>query len=228
MKYVLITVFFGFLLGFALALVGLYYNPIIADSGVITGVNARTFTYQSPFTEGLAVTHSGRSRLPLRPTAIPELWENTIRNSLLSLVVLYDEENVPVGIASRVSQLSESTELLTRGVLIDDDWLVSIPGEGSFFIEADSNLWPFLKETLIPVWYLDRPWQGPKHYRPTAGPGDEGTATVSGVTGSFANRKGTAVEIYHISDFNRTTGPGRVDAQLYLHLPEVVTSLAAE
>ncbi len=228
MKYVLITVIFGFLLGFALALVGLYYNPLIADSGVITGVNARVFTYRSPFTEGLAVTHSGRSRLPLRPAAIPELWEDTIKNSLLSVVVLHDEDNVPVGIASRVSQFSDNTEMLTRGVLIDDDWLVTIPGEGSFFIDADSNLWPFLKETLIPVWYLDRPWQGPKHYRPTAGPGDEGMAIVAGVTGSFADRRGTAVESYHISDFNQTTGPGRIDAQLFLHLPEKPTSLAAE
>ena len=218
----------GFLCGCVLVLIALYYNPLTADSGVIVGVNARVLTYRSPFTEGLAVTHSGQSRLPLRPAVIPELWENTIRGSIFSIVVLHDEENVPVGIASRVSQLSESTEMLTRGLLVDDDWLVTIPGEGSFFIEADNNLWPFLRETLIPVWYLDRPWQGPKSYRPTAGPGDGGAAIVAGATGLFADREGTVVESYEISDFDQVAGPGRIDVRLFLRIPEVATSLVAE
>ncbi len=227
MRYVLVTTS-GFLFGCALGLIALYYNPLTADSGVIVGVNARVLTYRSPFTEGLAVTHSGQSRLPLQPAVIPELWENTIKGSMFSVLVLHDEENVPVGIASRVSQFSESTQLLTRGVLVDDDWLVTIPGEGSFFIEADSNLWPFLRETLIPVWYLDRPWQGPKSYRPTAGPGDGGAAVVVGATGLFADREGTVVESYQISDFDQTVGPGSIDVRLFLRVSETAASLAAE
>ncbi len=218
MRIVLVTIV-GFLFGCALVLVALYYNPFTANSGVIVSVNARVLTYRSPFTEGLAVTHGGQSRLPLQPALISALWENTIKNSMLSVVVLHDEENVPVGIASRVSQLSERTEMLTRGVLIDDDWLVTIPSEGSFFIQADSNLWPFLRDTLIPVWYLDRSWQGPKSYRPTTGPADGGAAIVAGATGRFANREGTVVESYQISDFNQTVGPGRMDVRLFLRLP---------
>jgi hypothetical protein len=217
-RIVLVTIV-GFLFGCALVLVALYYNPFTANSGVIVSVNARVLTYRSPFTEGLAVTHGGQSRLPLQPALISALWENTIKNSMLSVVVLHDEEHVPVGIASRVSQLSERTEMLTRGVLIDDDWLVTIPSEGSFFIQADSNLWPFLRDTLIPVWYLDRSWQGPKSYRPTTGPADGGAAIVAGATGRFANREGTAVESYQISDFNQTVGPGRMDVRLFLRLP---------
>ena len=227
MRYLLTTVF-GFVIGCALVLVGLYYNPFTAGSGVISGVNARVLTYRSPFTEGLAVTHSGRSRLPLQPAAIPELWESTIRDSMLSVVVLKDEDDIPVGIASRVSQFSESTELLTRGVLVDDDWLVTLSGEGSFFIRADSNLWPFLKETLIPVWYLDRPWRGPRNYRPTAGPGEGGSAIVAGATGRFANLEGTAVESYEISGFDKTHGPGGLSARLFLSMPGTSTNLASE
>ena len=218
MRIVLVTIV-GFLFGCALVLVALYYNPFTANSDVIVSVNARVLTYRSPFTEGLAVTHGGQSRLPLQPALISALWESTIKDSMLSVVVLHDEENVPVGIASRVSQLSERTEMLTRGVLVDDDWLVTIPGEGSFFIQAASNLWPFLRDTLIPVWYLDRSWRGPKSYRPTAGPADGGAAIVAGATGSFANREGTAVESYRISDFNQTVGPGRMDVRLFLRLP---------
>lgn len=227
MKFFLTSVL-GFVLGSALVLVGLYYNPITADAGFISGVNARVFTYRSPFTEGLVVTHSGGSRLPLRPAAIPELWERTISKSMLSVVVLRDEEDTPVGIASRLSQFSESTEMLTRGIMVDDDWLVTISGEGSFFIRADSNLWPFLKETLIPVWYLDRPWQGPRNYRPTAGPGEGGSAIVAGATGRFANLEGTAVESYELSGFDKIRGPGDLTARLFVSLPGKATSLAAE
>ncbi len=227
MKYVLMT-FLGFLVGDALVLVGLYYNPFTADSGAIAAVNARVLAYGSPFSEGLAITHSGRSRLPVQPPGIPELWESTINNSLLSVIVLHDEEAAPIGIASRVSQFSESTEMLTRGVVVDDDWLVTIPGEGSFFVRADSNLWPFLKETLIPVWYLDRPWQGPRNYRPTAGPGEEGSAVVAGGTGHFANLSGSAVESYRISDFDDFEGPRNIDARMFLQWTESATNLAAE
>ena len=110
----------------------------------------------------------------------------------------------------------------------DDDWLVTISGEGSFFIRADSNLWPFLKETLIPVWYLDRPWQGPRNYRPTAGPGEGGSAIVAGATGRFANLEGTAVESYELSGFDKIRGPGDLTARLFVSLPGKATSLAAE
>jgi hypothetical protein len=227
MRFASMTVF-GFLVGCALVLLGVYYNPFTADSGVIAGVNARVLSYSSPFTDGLAITHNGRSRLPLHPASIPELWEGTINDSMLSLVVLNDQDNEPVGIASRVSQFSESTEMLTRGVIVDDDWLITIPGEGSFFVSADSNLWPFLKETLIPVWYLDRPWQGPKNYRPTAGPGREGSALVTGATGSFAGMSGSAVESYQIGNFDKSLGPGSVEARFFLQWSESTTSLASE
>lgn len=227
MKYLSVG-FLGFVVGCALILTGIYYNPFTADAGEVDGVNARVLSYSSPFADGLAITHNGQSRLPLQPTTIPELWESTIRDSMLSVVVLHDDANKPVGIASRVSQLSESTEMLTRGILVDDDWLVTIAGEGSFFIRADSNLWPFLKEILIPVWYLDRPWSGPKNYRPTAGPSDEGFAIVAGGTGAFSDISGTAVESYQVSGFDKIRGPGDIDARLFIEFPSDRTNLASE
>ena len=210
---------FGFAVGFVLAVIGMYCNPFTTDAGEADDLNARALHYSSPFTAGLTMTHNGQSRLPLRPTTIPELWENAIKNAMLSVVVLRDDGNQPVGIASRVSQLSERTDMLSRGVLVDDDWLVTIMGEGSFFIRANNNLWPFLKETLIPVWYLDWPWYGPKNYRPTVGPSAEGFALVTGGTGAFDGVRGTAIEDYKIDDFDKAKGPGTVDVRLFLQLP---------
>jgi hypothetical protein len=227
MRFVVMTAL-GFLVGCALVMVGLYFNPLTADSGEVVGVNARVLNYDSPFAEGIAVTHSGRTRLPLRPPTIPELWESTISSSMLSVIVLRDDDGSPVGVASRVSLFSEATEMLTRGVIVDDNWLVTIPDEGSFFVNADSNLWPFLKETLIPVWYLDRPWDGPRNYRPTAGPGIGGSAVVTGATGRFADRAGSAVEAYQVADFDKATGPGNIAARLFLNWSDTTTNLASE
>ena len=222
------TTFLGFVVGCSLVVLGLYFNPFTADSGEIIGVNARVLNYDSPFSGGIAVTHSGRSRLPLQPASIPELWESTINDSMLSVIVLSDDDGLSVGVASRVSQFSESTEMLTRGIIVDDDWLVTISGEGSFYVNADSNLWPFLKETLVPVWYLDRPWSGPRNYRPTVGPSAEGSAVVAGATGVFADRGGSAVESYQIADFNKASGPGDFDARFFLSWSDSTTSLASE
>lgn len=218
----------GFVVGVALIAVGIYFNPFTVDSGVIAGVNARVLSYDSPFSDGIAITHNGRTRLPLQPQSIPELWEETISDSMLSVMVLHDQDDAPIGVASRVSQFSESSEMLTRGIIIDDDWLVTIAGEGSFYVDADSNLWPFLKQTLIPVWYLDRPWEGPKNYRPTAGPAEGGSAIVTGATGGFLDRHGTAVESYRISGFDKERGPGEIDARFFLQWSDTTTSLAAE
>ena len=45
---------------------------------------------------------------------------------------------------------SADTDLLLRGVLVSDHWLVTIPSEGTLFVRAESNAWPFLKNTLVP------------------------------------------------------------------------------
>jgi hypothetical protein len=227
MRLVLTTAL-GFVAGVALVIAALYLNPLTEDAGIAEDTNARVLAYGSPFVYGLAVTHSGQSRLPLRPDSIPELWETTISDSMLSVVVLHNSDGSAVGVGSRVSQFSETTQMLTRGIVVDDNWLVTIPGEGSFFVNADSNLWPFLKETFIPVWYLDRPWQGPKRYQPTAGPGLDGRAIVTGATGRFAEAHGSAVESYQVHSFPQPGDPGDIEARLYLQLGNRETNLASE
>jgi hypothetical protein len=104
-----------------------------------------------------------------------------------------------VALASRLLSTSADTDLLLRGVLVSDHWLVTILGEGTLFVHADSNAWPFLKQTLVPVWYLDRAWSGPAEYWPTVGPGADAAADVVGVAGSFTGREGRAVERYEVS-----------------------------
>lgn len=213
------TLLAGFVLGTVLALTGLYFNPLTQAAGPLPEAEDELFTYGSPLTSELVFTHGKLSRLPSYPSGVQDLWESTINKSALSVVLLRGADG-RAAIASRVSYPSEDTELLHRGVLLTDDWVVSMPGEGSLLINSQSNWWPFLKEMLIPVWYLGRPWPGPSEYATTRGPANGVWALVSGATGRFAGLTGTAAERYSVEQFDDRVGPRTTLTELYWKLEE--------
>jgi hypothetical protein len=158
------------------------------------------------------------------------MWEETVSKTALSVLALRGSDGAVSAIASRISLPSEQTEFLTRGALLRDNWLISIPGEGSIIVTADSNWWPLLKATLIPVWYFERPFSGPVIYEPTVGPASGGSAAVIGASGSFSGRRGIAAERYQIEAFDRQLGPQRAFVELYLDFdtaPSVAVSSQA-
>jgi hypothetical protein len=93
-----------------------------------------------------------------------------------------------------------------------------LPGEGTIFVHADSNAWPFLKETLVPVWYLERPWRGPAEYWPTVGPGADDRGIALGITGTFSGSEGSVVERYEISVLDPKSELALASAELHLRL----------
>ena len=145
------------------------------------------------------------ARLLGQDTGDDSLWEETIDRAAVLGLVLNDAQSRPAAIASRLMTTSTETDLLLNGVLLSDYWLVTIPGEGTLFVHASSNAWPFLKETLVPVWYLDRPFEGPAEYWPTVGPRADSSARVVGLTGSLRGSEGGAVERYEFDALD----PGR-------------------
>ena len=216
MKYVLMVIL-GLLVGAAMGLAILYFNPLTSAEDSAPGPGDLQFSYSSPISGGLAFTHGGLSHQPTHPALIPELWENTIDQTLLSVFAVTSADG-QVGIASRVSLPSELTAPLTRGVIVTDHWLITIPNEGSLFVDSDINLWPFFKQDLLPVRYLGRDWGGPRDYQPTAGPGIDGAALVQGATGRFANTSGSAVGHYRTLAFNARQGAEQFEAELILTL----------
>ncbi len=218
MKY-LLTLILGLLLGAILGVVALYLNPLTLQENAQPGAGGWRLTYGSPIIGGLAFTHGGQSRLPSHPAGIPELWENTINKAALSVIPLSAPDGQR-GVASRVSVPSEATEFLRRGFIMTDHWLVTFPNEGSLFVDSDSNLWPFVKRDVLPVWFLGRPWDGPRDYSPTAGPGLGNVGLVQGASGGFAERSGSSFDRYHISVFNTQRGPEQFEAELLIDLPE--------
>ena len=72
------------------------------------------------------------------------------------------------------------------------------------------NVWPFLKKTLLPVWYFDRPWNGPADTGPTVGPGRRTTAASSSASRArFAGSEGTASSTTEITDLDPASAQRR-------------------
>jgi hypothetical protein len=216
MKY-LVVALLGLVLGAAGAAGVLYYNPFSAEGGASPAASDRVFRYSLP--EDVLQFSLGEDARFFGQTAGSDgLWEETIDRAAVLGLVLEDATREPAAIASRLMISSTDTDLLLRGVVVADHWLVTVPGEGTLFVRADSNAWPFVKETLLPVWYLERPWQGPVEYWPTIGPGVDGSGTALGIAGSFAGSEGRVVERYELTSLDRARAAAAATGELHLAL----------
>lgn len=217
MKYLAIAVF-GLLLGAAAAGAVLYFNPLTAERAPVTDHYDGAWRYALPQDAWTFVRGAG-TYLPDERAPTGELWEKSIQRSAMLGLRLRDAEGNPSAVASRLLASSRDTDLLLRGLLVADHWLITVPGEGSVFVRAQSNIWPFLRDTVIPVRYFDRPWEGPLELKPTAGPHSTRAAIAIGATGSFASVRGEAAEVYRLKD----VAPISADGALLLDLPDTLT-----
>jgi hypothetical protein len=217
MKYLLVAVL-GLVLGAAAAGVALYLNPLSEGSAPMPNVTDRVLRYSLP-DHVLEFAVGEDVRLFAQDPGDDSLWEETIARSAVLGLVLNDSSNQPAALASRLLSTSTETDLLLRGVVVSDHWLVTIPNEGTLFVRADSNAWPFMKERLVPVWYLDQPWSGPAEYWPTVGPGADDSGDVVGIAGSFRNSAGTAVERYEVTSLDPARKAAHANGELHLNLP---------
>jgi hypothetical protein len=205
-------------LGAAGECVVLYFYPLSESSAPSPNAKDRVFRYSLPdHVLGFAVGED--ARLLGQGMGDDSLWEETIDRTAVLGLVLNDGADQPAAIASRLLSTSAESDLLLRGVLVSDFWLVTIPNEGTLFVHADSNAWPFLKERLLPVWYFDRPWDGPAEYWPTVGPGSDESGDVVGVAGSFRGSSGSAVERYEITTLDPSRNVAIAAGEIHLNLP---------
>jgi hypothetical protein len=207
------------LIGAVLAGAMIYYNPFIEQGGTVPGAGDRVLRYSLP--DQLLTAAIGEDAMFAgRPSSVQGLWEETIDRTAMLGLVLTDESGQPAAIASRMLAPSPDTDLLLKGVVLSDYWLVTLPGQGTLFVRSDSNVWPFLKQTVLPVWLFDRPWHGPLEYRPTVGPNAGSTAAVLGVAGAFEGEVGSAVERYDVTAFAPAEHSAAATGELFLHLPD--------
>ena len=217
MKYLFVAIV-GLLLGAAAAGVVLYFNPLAAKSAPMPNATDRVLTYSLP-DQVLEFALGDDARLFGQDAGDDGLWEETIDRSAVLALVLNDASGQPAALASRLLSTSAETDLLLRGLLVSDVWLVTIPNEGTLFVHADSNAWPFLKERLLPVWYFDQPWKGPAEYWPTVGPGADESGDVIGIAGTFRGSTGSAVERYEITTLDPVRKVALAAGEIHLNLP---------
>lgn len=223
MKYLIVGLC-GLLLGATAACAVLYFNPLTARQVASPQREGRVLHYALPG-DALRFTAGDRLMLPVAARGEDSFWEETIDRSALLEVVLRDDTGMPAAVATRLMAASTATDLLLKGALVSDYWLLTVPGEGTLFVRTDTNLWPFLKNTLVPVWYFGRPWKGPTEVEPTMGPGPDGTGVTLGGTGRFASADGTAVESYTLTAFDRASSQVAASGELDLQgLDAVVAS----
>jgi hypothetical protein len=216
MRYVLVAIL-GLAIGAACAFGVLYFNPFSADAGATPTASDRVFRYSLP--DDVLEFSLGEDAHFLGQAASRDgLWEETIDRAAVLGLALADSAGQPVAVASRLMIASTDTDLLLRGVLVADHWLVTVPGEGTLFLRADVNAWPFVRNTLLPAWYLERPWQGPEEYWPTVGPGADGGGTAVGIAGAFAGSEGRVVERYELTSLDKARASVAATGELHLAL----------
>jgi hypothetical protein len=222
MKYLAIALL-GLLLGAAAAGAVLYFNPLTAERAPLTDHYDGAWRYVLP-QDALTFVRGAGTYLPDERAPTGELWEKPVQRSALLGLRLRDADGNSSAIASRLLVASRDTDLLLRGLLVADHWLITVPGEGSVFVRAQNNVWPFLKGTVIPMRYFDRAWEGPVEIKPTAGPHSTRAALVIGATGSFASVRGEAAESYRLKGI----APLAADGALLLDLPDALTTAAQD
>jgi len=188
MKYVLALIL-GLIAGAAVAIAALYFNPLTQGSAEPAGSPDWSLQFGLAPAATWIATHDEKLGLPAVPADVPLLWENGIKGSLLTALPLHDASGRLAAFGTRITVPSAATEFLHSGLLVDDYWLISIPGQGTLFMHAVNNQWPLVRDTLVRVDLLRRDWHGPGSYAPTVGPGADG-ASITGLSGNLAGRTG--------------------------------------
>lgn len=192
MKYVL-SLILGLLAGTVTAAALIYFNPLTRGDNAAPDNPGWVLGYSLAAADTWLSTHNERIDLPLVPRDISLLWESGIKGSLLAAMPLRGTAGSANAAATRISVPSARTEFLRAGLLVEDYWLISVPGEGSVLVHSLNNQWPLLRDTVVRVDWLQRDFAGPGEYGPTQGPAATG-AEVVGLSGDFAGARGRGRE----------------------------------
>ena len=223
MKYV-ISLLSGLLMGAALFVTGLIYNPFVSERALsplaVTNSQIVSLGYSAVASEGILYTNDGESRISPYPEKVQQLWEAPIRQTTAMATVLRDGRNQVAGLGLKIVSTSEDTRLLRGKALVDSIWYVYLPGRGSLFIEQSENYWDYLRDIVLPAYRSSaNTWKGIWTGNVTAGPGVLGTARVVGGSGEFADKEMLGVESLSVRVWRADEGPISADGRLTIELP---------
>lgn len=223
MKYIIALVL-GLIIGAAILVVGVAYNPFIVDQALsplsVTEAEVIALNYSAVPTENIVYTNNGESLQNPYPEKVLQLWEAPIRKTSAMATMMRDARNQPAGIGIKISSQSESTDLLRGKVIVDSIWYVYTLQHGSMFIQQSENYLPFIREVAFPAWKSSaNNWRGTWLDNMTAGPGALETAAVSGGSGRVKGLELDGVESLSVRAFSTDTGFVAAEGLLLIELP---------
>ena len=226
MKYVL-SWLGGTITGALLFLMVLYYNPLANTLSVsplaVYGQPLIDLEYSTVPSETIAYTNNGKSRIQPYPDKVAELWEPTVRKTIVLVTLLTDSSGQPKGLGVKFASESERTSLLKAEALVDSAWHVFLPESGSLFIDQTENMWSYARNIIVPArWSSADSWRGTWYGITTAGPTALGTAKVAGGTGRFADLSSEAVEAINARAYSAQQGPVSATGSLTIAAVEPV------
>lgn len=222
MKFV-IALLAGILVGGALFLLLLYHNPFAGNPSLspllVSGQKLIELSYSPAPADVIALTNNGEVSVPPVPAGVEELWEPTVRRTRVLVTQLIDVRGEPAGIGIKFSSDSEQTRVLNADVLVDSAWHIWLPDRGSLFINQTENLWPYLRNVVVPARLSSSDdWRGTWFGITTSGPGALGTGRVTGGSGEFAGIRSESVESISARAWSVDGGPVAVTGSLSISL----------
>jgi hypothetical protein len=223
MKYA-ISLFIGLIVGIALFVLGLYYNPFVGNPSVsplaISDLELVDLTYSLVPSESIIFTNDGESYVSPHPVKVLQLWEPTIKRTRGLVTTLNDSRGKPVGIGVKFSSDSERSALLDAKILVDSVWHIYLPERGTLFVDQTENFWSYLHDIVIPARLSSGDnWRGSWHGIVSTGPGALGTARVTGSTGALVDTEAEAVEAVSARAYSAITGPVGMTGILTIGFP---------
>lgn len=223
MKYI-VSLSGGMVIGIALFLLGLYYNPFVGNPGVsplaVSDLDLVDLSYSLVPSESIVFTNDGESNVKTHPPRVLELWEPTLSKTRGLVTILADSRGEPAGIGVKFSSDSEETALIHGEALVNSVWHIYLPDQGTIFIDQTENYWPYVHDIVIPARLNSGDnWRGTWHGVMSTGPGALGTARVTGNTGVLSSIEAEAVESITARAYSANSGPVGMNGNLTIALP---------
>lgn len=228
MKYA-ISLITGVIVGGALVLLFLYYNPFAVKHTVsplaISEQELIDLTFSAVPEDAIAFTNNGESPVQPHPEKIAELWEPAIAKTTILVTVLSNIRGEPAGIGVKFSSDSERTRLWNSEALVDSVWHIFLPETGTLFVDQTENQWSYIRNIVVPArWNSADSWRGKWFGIMTVGPNALGTARVTGGSGQYANIDTEAVESWSAKAYSALHGPvamtGNLTIAVSAYVPE--------
>lgn len=225
MKYV-ISIVIGMLIGMALFVAGLYYNPFVGNPSVsplaVSDLDIVDLSYSLVASEAIVFTNDGQSHIKPHPPKVLTLLEPTVRQTRVFVTILANSRGQPAGLGIKFSSDSEATAIIDGEVMVNSVWHIYLPEHGTFLVDQTENFWPYVHDIVIPARVSSGDnWRGSWHGIISAGPGALGTARVTAGNGPYVGAEAEAVESITARAYSSLTGPVGMSGNLTLALPHL-------